>query len=489
MRQLAISGHPIEVAEDSAYVVLAVVQDLLQALGGLLADSSEVLQHQLSRARRLEVLQESLVEHARKDVGHQDVVQHGLAQEDAASTETVRIFGAFSEPVGALVLVVLEEADRATPVQEAPEDHLEELLGHPRTGTLLALERDTQRSAQLAVTEALELREHVLDKPRRISSDLDLQWYDSTHLQLDLFPDVAEETDAPKTHRHKVVVREEGAEVSRQPKAVDGQHVRDFRAGVLSPPLPFRDGLALVDALQNEVVILHFGASGALLVQPPGVTRQRVRRVEKLQQPDGVPELPVGLDVLHVLDVHNLCVDHVDDNSDELVEHGSGPFEGKLVRESHPLCWSQVEHMHGQVLRDGDDPDESLVPSIPVLVICMLEEGLEDLLELAVAVLTEVYVAVLGAVVEVTVHNAGLAVVADLVGAECQTARASEVEGVLVRLLPLHAMPMRYDADAVGIAWQCIRHQGQECRQEGRSPTTRRVATHSSWTRCRCRRR
>mmetsp|Transcript_141981 Transcript_141981/g.441458 ORF Transcript_141981/g.441458 Transcript_141981/m.441458 type:complete len:265 (+) Transcript_141981:1562-2356(+) len=181
----------------------------------------------------------------------------------------------------------------------------------------------------------------------------------------------------------------------------------------------------------------------------------------------------------------DLGVDHVDDHSDELVEHGSWPLEGELVRQSHPLRGPRVQHVGGDVLHNGDDPDEPLVPSVPILIVGLLKERLKHLVQLAVAVLTEVYVAVLGAVVEVAVHDAGLAVVADLLRAEGQTAGACEVERVLIRLLPLHAVPVRYDADAVGISRQRVCHQREQRREKGSGPS----AGRPRGSRAGCRRR
>mmetsp|Transcript_13958 Transcript_13958/g.43829 ORF Transcript_13958/g.43829 Transcript_13958/m.43829 type:complete len:389 (-) Transcript_13958:1368-2534(-) len=167
LRELAVRGQaaragPAEVAEGAADVRALVLQDAPEPVRELLAHGSQVVESQVPCAGRLQVVQQTLVEHPREDVGHQDVVEHGLAEQDPAGPEGGFVAGVFVEPVRSLVLVVPEEAGGAAAVQEALEHHLEELLGHARPRALFALEGHAERPPQLAVAKALEAREDVL---------------------------------------------------------------------------------------------------------------------------------------------------------------------------------------------------------------------------------------------------------------------------------------------------------------------------------------
>ena len=90
---------------------------------------------------------------------------------------------------------------------------------------------------------------------------------------------------------------------------------------------------------------------------------------------------------------------------------------------------------------DRDDPEDVLDFPLPIFLLRLLQERLKDLLQVPVAVLAEVDVAVLLAVVEVPVDDAGLAVVADLVRAEGRAPRAGQVQRLVAGLLPLHGVP------------------------------------------------
>mmetsp|Transcript_55029 Transcript_55029/g.154788 ORF Transcript_55029/g.154788 Transcript_55029/m.154788 type:complete len:270 (+) Transcript_55029:1579-2388(+) len=126
--------------------------------------------------------------------------------------------------------------------------------------------------------------------------------------------------------------------------------------------------------------------------------------------------------------------------------------------------------MNSDFFCDGCDPIESLVPTIPVNVATLLEECPEHLVQLSVALLAEVNIAILRAVVEESVHDARLAVIAHFVGAEGQAPGAGEVQRILVSLLLFHAVPVGDDADAVGIPRQGVGHQRQQCCQHGGCP-------------------
>mmetsp|Transcript_98654 Transcript_98654/g.250377 ORF Transcript_98654/g.250377 Transcript_98654/m.250377 type:complete len:293 (-) Transcript_98654:1386-2264(-) len=100
----ATGARPTHISEQLGNVVANVVQQPSHGLGHLWLNRRQVLQAQGPRARRVQVVQQSSVEHSRENVRHENIVQDRLAQQDAASSECICIGGIFVKPIRPVVV-------------------------------------------------------------------------------------------------------------------------------------------------------------------------------------------------------------------------------------------------------------------------------------------------------------------------------------------------------------------------------------------------
>mmetsp|Transcript_52551 Transcript_52551/g.151491 ORF Transcript_52551/g.151491 Transcript_52551/m.151491 type:complete len:245 (-) Transcript_52551:624-1358(-) len=233
---------------------------------------------------------------------------------------------------------------------------------------------------------------------------------------------------------------------------------------MLLPPLEFRQRLALVYAFQDEALVLHLRASGALLVHAPCATWELVDGVQELQPTDRIPEARVRSDVLDILYVDDLCVDDIDGGLGEPLEHRRRPLECELVGQPRAVIDTPAEHMEPNALRHVDDPEEPPVRGFAARVAGSLQEVRQQLLRFSVALLAEVDVAVLGAMKEELILNALPTVVADLVRPESR-ATIGHTEG---SLLLLHYVRVRNNADPTVVPRQRVRQQWEQRREQHR---------------------
>mmetsp|Transcript_5136 Transcript_5136/g.15237 ORF Transcript_5136/g.15237 Transcript_5136/m.15237 type:complete len:437 (-) Transcript_5136:89-1399(-) len=423
-------------------------------------------------------------------------MQHRLAQQDAAR-KVGRGPVHVAEPVGPAACWRKEGR------QEGSDGNLEELPAHARTLACLAPEdhaegpseprgrplllrrrRCWRRGPALRLGNwcggllAVKRLNHCLDEcsgfPR--NSQKQRRTVACSTVPVHLATHVSQEAPAAKGDGQEVAVRHERSETPGHLKCWRVEQVVLAGDGVPQPVLPLHLRPAVVDALQDEIAGIDSRPPDAMAVHDL-LAWQAVAAVEELEKGHSAPEPHVSVDRTHLLKVapplvwlrgtpdggghgplrgvvKHLGVADVDDRADQPREELHRPLKGKEPAKGQTFTRAAEKEAGGELIGGMNSPEHTLHHLLrgncPTTQSCLagagpIEELVQHLLELLMALGTEVDVAVPAAVIEDPVNDRLHAPVADLAG-DVDGPRAPEPHG--------HAFQVRLHHPHAVLVWQ-----------------------------------